>query len=92
MMATDFAKFKIRVNAIHPGMYLTDMTAGVPWMQGDPSKEGAVSSSMIPLQRTGAEADMAGAALFLMSPAGGYVFGNVLVTDGGRMGLLSSTY
>ncbi|KAI9710026.1 MAG: hypothetical protein M1828_002329 [Chrysothrix sp. TS-e1954] len=93
MLALDFAKFKIRVNSIHPGMYFTDMTAGIPWMQqGDPSKEGAVSRSFIPLERTGAETDMAGAALFLMSPAGAYVSGNVLVTDGGRMGLLSGTY
>ncbi len=56
------------------------------------SEEGAVSANHIPLERTGSEEDMAGAALFLMSKAGAYVTGNILVSDGGRLGQVPSTY
>lgn len=35
---------------------------------------------------------MAGAILFMTSRAGGYLNGNVLVTDGGRLGIVPSSY
>ena len=37
----------------------------------------------IPLGRTGGDDELMGAALFLLSPAGGYVTGQVLAVDGG---------
>ena len=46
----------------------------------------------IPEERAGSEQDMAGAILYLTSRAGGYCNGNVLVTDGGRLSLMPSTY
>lgn len=45
-----------------------------------------------PEERAGDETDMAGTILFLVSRAGGYVNGNVLVIDGGRLSVLPSTY
>jgi len=50
------------------------------------------SQSIIPLQRAGTIEDMAGAILFLTSRAGAYLNGNVVVTDGGRLGVLPGTY
>lgn len=48
--------------------------------------------SFIPEERAGDLEDMAGAALFLVSRAGAYTNGNVLVTDGGRLGVVPSSY
>jgi NAD(P)-dependent dehydrogenase (short-subunit alcohol dehydrogenase family) len=46
----------------------------------------------IPLERVGTEEEMAGAILYLTSQAGGYCNGNMLITDGGRLSMLPSTY
>ena len=48
--------------------------------------------SFVPEERIGDAEDMAGAILFLVSRAGAYINGNVLVTDGGRLGVLPSSY
>lgn len=48
--------------------------------------------SLIPEERAGDAQDMGGAILFLVSKAGAYINGNVLVTDGGRLGVNPATY
>ena len=48
--------------------------------------------SFVPEERIGDAEDMAGAISFLVSRAGAYINGNVLVTDGGRLGVLPSSY
>lgn len=48
--------------------------------------------AIIPAQRFGDSEDIAGAILFLVSRAGAYINGNVLVTDGGRLGVVPSSY
>ena len=53
---------------------------------------GGMPQSFVPLQRPGSTEDMAGAILFLTSRAGAYLNGNVIVTDGGRLSIVPSTY
>lgn len=67
------------------------MTEGVT-ADKDPREEGSIDSAVVPLGRMGTEEDMAGAILYLTSAAGSYVDGNVLVTDGGRLSVTTSTY
>jgi NAD(P)-dependent dehydrogenase (short-subunit alcohol dehydrogenase family) len=56
------------------------------------SKDGTFPKDFIPEERAGHLKDMAGVILFLASRAGGYVNGNVLLTDGGRLSILPATY
>lgn len=93
-LATLLAPYKIRVNTIAPGFYPSEMTENASFMRDaeDPRREGSLAGSLVPLERVGSEEDMAGAVLFLVSRAGGYVDGNVLLTDGGRAGIMPCTY
>ena len=80
-LASEFAEENIRVNAIAPGYIQTDMTAG-----GLDNPEWApVWKSMTPMQRVGTPEDIGAAAIYLCSPASGYVTGEVLVIDGGYL-------
>ena len=54
--------------------------------------EDAWPREFIPEQRAGDVNDMAGAVLFLTSRAGGYINGNVMIIDGGRLSVLPATY
>lgn len=56
------------------------------------SLEDGIPAGVIPLRRPGTIQDMAGAILYMTSKAGGYLNGNVLVTDGGRLSIVPSTY
>lgn len=93
-LATLLGPLKIRVNTIAPGFYPSEMTDNMPFMKAsaDPRKEGGLPKDFVPLERSGSEEDIAGAALFLVSRAGGYIGGNVLVTDGSRLGIMPATY
>jgi NAD(P)-dependent dehydrogenase (short-subunit alcohol dehydrogenase family) len=78
-VASDYAAENIRVNAIAPGYIGTDMTAG-----GFADPDWApVWRSMTPMPKVGTPEDIGAAALYLCSPASGYVTGEVLVIDGG---------
>ena len=77
--ARELASRGITVNAIAPGFIETDMTSAL--------KEDmrAALLKQIPLGRLGAVEDIAGAALYLASPAARYVTGQVLTVDGGMV-------
>ena len=78
-LASDYAAENIRVNAIAPGYIDTDMTAG-----GYANPDWApVWRGMTPMPKVGTPEDIGAAALYLCSPASGYVTGEVLVIDGG---------
>jgi 3-oxoacyl-[acyl-carrier protein] reductase len=78
-VARELASRGITVNAIAPGFIATDMTAVIK----DEQRAKALES--IPLKRFGEPDDIAGAALFLASPAARYITGQVLTVDGGMV-------
>jgi NAD(P)-dependent dehydrogenase (short-subunit alcohol dehydrogenase family) len=88
--------YSIRVNAIAPGLFPSDLAAGLIAQGGktdkDPSEEGAFDKSFIPAERLGSADDMAGTVLYMASAAGAYMNGNIQVVDGGRIALLNGTY
>jgi 3-oxoacyl-[acyl-carrier protein] reductase len=69
----------IRVNAVAPGLVVTDMSR-ILW-EGEEEREVAV----LPLGRLGQPDDIAAAICFLLSPAAGWTTGQVLDVDGGRL-------
>jgi 2-deoxy-D-gluconate 3-dehydrogenase len=81
-LANEWAKYKINVNAIAPGYMRTDNTAA---LQADETRNRQILER-IPAGRWGEPGDLAGAAVFLSSPASDYVNGHVLVVDGGWLG------
>ncbi|TIC97301.1 Rhamnolipids biosynthesis 3-oxoacyl-[acyl-carrier-protein] reductase [Colletotrichum higginsianum] len=86
-LSTVLVPFNIRANVIAPGFYPSEMTTGMLEQHKD-----GWPKSFIPEERAGDLEDMAGAVLFLVSRAGAYTNGNVLVTDGGRLGVVPSSY
>ncbi|OBF09975.1 SDR family NAD(P)-dependent oxidoreductase [Mycobacterium sp. ACS4331] len=78
-MAAEFAPRRIRVNAVGPGLVLTDGTEGE---FADPGLQAAVGDSM-PLGRLGVPDDVAQAVAFLASAQAGYITGQTLYVDGG---------
>ena len=79
LLAVEWAPHHIRVNAIGPGYFKTDMTAGLE----DHPDRGPKIRSRIPLKRWGDPADLKGAAVFLASKASSYVTGQTIYVDGG---------
>ncbi|KAI5852776.1 hypothetical protein DFP73DRAFT_534012 [Morchella snyderi] len=93
MMATNLAPFNIRSNMIAPGLYPSEMTVG-PGKMDTRNKNTLPDypSHHIPMLRPGKEEDMAGAILYLVSKAGAYCSGTVIVSDGARLSVLPATY
>lgn len=79
ILANEWATKGINVNAVAPGYIETNNTEA---LRADPERNNAILDR-IPAGRWGAASDIAGAAVFLSSPAAGYVHGAVLNVDGG---------
>ena len=81
-LANEWASKNIQVNAIAPGYFATTNTEA---LQADETRNRQILER-IPAARWGQPEDLAGAALYLASPASNYVTGTVLTVDGGWMG------
>lgn len=78
--ASEFAKYGVRVNSIHPGAIRTAMIAD------DSFDEAAFieqNKARMPIRRMGTGEDVASAVLFLASDASSYITGAELTVDGG---------
>jgi len=83
MLATEFAlkKIPVRVCAVAPGVYESEMTA-------DRISSGTVDQvglgvMSVPVQRPGTAQEIAGTVIYLVSPAGCFTNGQEIVIDGG---------
>jgi 3-oxoacyl-[acyl-carrier protein] reductase len=79
-LALELAFKGIRVNAIAPGWIVTELNRD--YLQ---SERGATLKREIPIGRFGAERDLDGPLLLLVSDAGRFVTGATIVADGGQM-------
>jgi NAD(P)-dependent dehydrogenase (short-subunit alcohol dehydrogenase family) len=79
VMAVDWARFNIRVNAIGPGPIDTPFTRSVQAAGTAP-----IDHDMVPLGRIGMPDEIVGAALYLACDASSYVTGSFFVVDGGQ--------
>ena len=81
-LANEWAPRGIQVNAIAPGYFVTSNTET---LQADETRNRQILER-IPAGKWGQPQDLAGAALYLASPASNYVTGTVITVDGGWMG------
>jgi 2-deoxy-D-gluconate 3-dehydrogenase len=79
LMANEWAKHNIHVNAIAPGYMATDNTAP---LRADPVRSKEILAR-IPAGRWGTPDDLKGIAVFLASDASNYVNGYTIAVDGG---------
>jgi 2-deoxy-D-gluconate 3-dehydrogenase len=78
-LANEWGPHGVQVNAIAPGYMVTDNTTA---LREDADRSRSILER-IPAGRWGTAEDIAGAAVFLSSPAADYVNGHVLAVDGG---------
>ncbi|MGO8800814.1 MAG: SDR family NAD(P)-dependent oxidoreductase [Roseiarcus sp.] len=78
--AADWARSGVTVNAICPGLFMTD--ANKRWNETRPDVIQAIVAN-IPMGRTGEPAEIGPLAVYLASPAAAYVTGAAFVIDGG---------
>ena len=77
--ALEWAQYKIRVNAVAPGLILSSGFRTYP----EPVQELLKTMpANIPAQRFGTESEVSGAVTFLLSPAAAYVTGETMRVDG----------
>ncbi len=79
--ARELATYNIRVNAICPGVIETEMTAA---LRADPTMMERWLAD-IPQGRLGTPEDVVGLVLFLCSAASGYITGQAINVDGGKV-------
>ena len=80
VMAKEWGQYKIRVNAIAPGIVKTRLSEAL-WQEPAKGEEAARSKA---LGYIGLPEDIAGAALYLASDASSYLTGETIVVDGGE--------
>ncbi len=82
-LAVELGKFNIMVNAVSPGLTMTDLIKSVVKDRPD-FIEGI---DRIPLRRAAEPEDIANVVLFLASSESDYITGQVIIVDGGLMAI-----
>jgi NAD(P)-dependent dehydrogenase (short-subunit alcohol dehydrogenase family) len=80
-LAVEWARFGVCVNALAPGVFRTDLNAGL--LDGTPRGQECLMRT--PMKRFGKLEELVGAAVFLASDAASFVTGHLLVVDGGYL-------
>jgi NAD(P)-dependent dehydrogenase (short-subunit alcohol dehydrogenase family) len=78
-LAVEWARYGVCVNAIVPGVFRTDLNAGL--LDGTPRGQELLLRT--PMRRFGQLRELVGAAVFLASDAASFVTGHLLAVDGG---------
>lgn len=79
-LALEWARHRIRVNAIAPGYVETEINRGF-----FETEAGQAMVKRVPQRRIGKASDLDGALLLLASEAGNYMTGSTVVVDGGHL-------
>ena len=80
-LAIEWAPSGVCVNALVPGVFRTDLNAGLL----DGTERGKEFLLRTPMRRFGKVEELVGATVFLASDAASYVTGHLLVVDGGML-------
>jgi gluconate 5-dehydrogenase len=81
VMAREWARYGVTVNAVAPGYIETDLTRG--YLDKDDNRESL--ESLVPAERLGRPEEVADAATFLASDRARFITGQILYVDGGRV-------
>jgi NAD(P)-dependent dehydrogenase (short-subunit alcohol dehydrogenase family) len=80
-LARDLVKSHINVNAIAPGLFPSKMTAH---MLRDEEMQQKMAN-VVPMGRLGRPEDIAGLVIYMVSPSGSFMTGNIIPLDGGEL-------
>jgi len=78
-LAAEWAKHRIRVNAVAPGPIESPGAAKQLWNTPEAVEK---ITNMVPLKRWGQPSEVADAVAFLVSPGAGYITGEILTIGG----------
>lgn len=78
-LGLQFARKNLRVNALCPGWFPSEMTAG---MESDEGAQRFIKQNS-PMPRMGFDHELDGALLLLATPAGSFITGQSIIVDGG---------
>ncbi len=79
-MALEWARYGIRVNAIAPGYFITEMN-----QEQFEAGAGEILMKRVPMRRIGELEDLSGPVLLLASDAGSFMTGSTIAVDGGQL-------